>query len=736
MRQRLERARSVRALSRPTLRSPHPLRHAAIAALLAAPALAFASGVSVRMDFSDPSTSPFPSDRFTKVDWTQNTFKRVHLPKPDCAVQVSDCADIDVINTLDGFNTQPRITVPFTGDIDVSTVTSETVFIVNLGDTLSGAGFGEKVGVNQVQWDSANKTLVFESDELLAQHSRYLLVVTDGVRDAAGDRIEPGRFGRFKAAPGIDEWRDHALMGYRKNLLDAEHAARHSPRQRIVALSLFTTQSITADLEKIQRQIQRSNPAPVDFMIGNGGTARAVFAPGALAGIQWQRQTGTAPSFTASFLPTPALNVVPGSVGTLAFGKFRSPDYENAAKFIPATGTLLGTPQPQGTNELVVEIMLPSSPKPAQGYPVAIFGHGFTDSMYGAPWTVASVLASQGIATIAINVVGHGGGALGTLNVLPSAGAPVVVPAGGRGFDQDGNGTIDSTEGVGAVGAQSIISSRDGLRQTVVDLMQLVRQVQVGVDVDGDGHVDLDANRIYYSGQSFGGIYGTIFLGTERDVKAGVPNVGGGSITEVARLGGFRVLTGLALATRVPQLLNLAPTATLPVPLNFNEDIPLRNLPPVVGNVPGASAIQLVLERNEWVQQSGNPVTYAPYIRKQPLRGNTAKPIIFQFAKGDQTVPNPTSTAIIRAGAFADRATFYRNDLSFAATGGGVPKNPHTFLTNIGLAAAAPFAVAAQMQIATFFATGGASVIDPDGAGPIFETPIVLPLPESLNFLP
>ena len=54
-----------------------------------------------------------------------------------------------------------------------------------------------------------------------------------------------------------------------------------------------------------------------------------------------------------------------------------------------------------------------------------------------------------------------------------------------------------------------VVSNRDGLRQTVVDLMQLVREIQVGVDVDGDGTADLDASRIYYFGQSFGGIYGT-----------------------------------------------------------------------------------------------------------------------------------------------------------------------------------------------------------------------------------
>ena len=65
-----------------------------------------------------------------------------------------------------------------------------------------------------------------------------------------------------------------------------------------------------------------------------------------------------------------------------------------------------------------------------------------------------------------------------------------------------------------------------------------------------------------------------------------------------------------------------------------------------------------------------------------------------------------------------------------------IPKNPHTFLTNIFTAATAPYAVAAQTQIATFFASDGSVVIDPDGAGPFFETPIVLPLPEALNFIP
>ena len=678
-------------------------------------AVASAAGVSVKIDRSSPDKGPFPSDRFTRLDFSQKTFLRVHLPKPDCNARPSDCADIDVLNTLDGFNVQPRITVPFTGAIDVNTVNSETVFLINLGDTRSGDGFGQRVGINQVSWNPGTNTLVFESDEQLNEHTRYVLVVTDGVRDAVGDPIGAPRWDRLDP--------------------DDRDARRHVPpaRHRIAALSVFTTQSATADLDKIRDQIKRSEPAPVEFMVGQGpsGAVRAVFPLSEVAAIRFNRQVGTAPVFATSFLPTPALNVVPGSVAQIAFGKFRSPDYQTADKFIPATPTRTGRPVPQSTNDIHFELFLPAGPKPAGGWPVAIFGHGFTDSMYGAPWVVASVLASRGIATIAINVVGHGGGALGTLAVLRTNGEAVVVPAGGRGIDQDGNGTIDSTEGVNAAPPRTLIGSRDGLRQTVIDLMQLVRQIEAGVDVDGDGAADLNDSRIFYAGQSFGGIYGTILLGVESNIQAGVPNVAGGSVTEVARLGVFRPLVGITLATHIPSLINLND----PSGIAFNENIPLRDQPAVVNDVAGAMDIQKYLDYSEWAQQAGNPVAYAAYIRKHPLGGNTPKPVIFQFAKGDQTVPNPTASAIIRAGDLTGQTTYFRNDLAFAVNP-AISKNPHTFLTNIASPAGAPFAVGAQIQIAVFFASGGVLVVDPDGIGPFFEVPIAGPLPETLNFIP
>jgi hypothetical protein len=42
------------------------------------------------------------------------------LPLPDPAVGPSDYADITVINTLDGFNITPRISILFTGEIDLA----------------------------------------------------------------------------------------------------------------------------------------------------------------------------------------------------------------------------------------------------------------------------------------------------------------------------------------------------------------------------------------------------------------------------------------------------------------------------------------------------------------------------------------------------------------------------------------------------------------------------------------
>jgi hypothetical protein len=720
------------------------------------------SAVHPLFDLGSTATGAFPSDRFTVADTTQNTGRRVNLPLPDLITHPSDYDDTQVLNTLDGFNMQPRLSIPFDGPIDVNTVNSQDVFLLSMGDTLDSHDHGGRVvGINQVVWDPATNTLYVESNDLLDQHARYALIMTNGVHDAGGHPVEATL--AFRLAPlTLALSHDPVLRSYGLEMVEGLVAAHRAGvrEQDIVTASVFRTESATAVLEKIRDQIHAGTPDPADFNLGRGGE-RTVFNRGDVTGIHWEQQTGdNPPSFTPTDLNLSLLDVIPGAVGQIALGKYHSPDYEvHPGEYIPPVGTRTGEPVAPSGNDIYFNLYLPSGEKPAGGWPVAIFGHGLTTSKNNS-LQIAATLAAHGIATIAINMVGAGFGPLGTLTVNQASGDPVTLSAGGRGFDQNGDHVIGNTEGFYAARPQAIISARDGQRQTAADLMQLVRVIEVGMDVDGDGVPDLDPSHIYYDGVSQSGNIGTVFLAVEPDVQVGVLDVPGGSLTDEFRLSVnlLRPVVGAALAAREPPLVN-SPGITVIDGVQvaapyFNENLPLRNgIPftvhladgtdqviqsPVINSVPGAVAIQQALEDQGWAMMAGDQLTYAPHLRKAPLLGVPAKSVIVQFAKGDQTVPNPTTTALLRAGDLADRATFYRNDLAHAEDQ-MVPKNPHLFMVSIGSSIALVRAIArgAQEQIATFFASNGTVVIQPPGVPEeFFEVPIAGPLPEGLNFIP
>jgi len=699
-----------------------PFLMIASAAVVLCPSFAMANGVQAIFSLDTPGGGPFPSDRFTVPDATHLTGLRVNLPQSNCANQVSDCLDIAVLNTLDGFSLQPRMSIPFTGPINVGTVNSTNVFLIR--DNNSKFGSAKVIGINEIVWDPAANVLHVESDEFLEQHTRYVLIVTRGIRDGSGDPVEVGAFSQFRRDLNFGHTKDSRLKEYRKSLLDSLELARAVgiAEEDIVSASVFTTQSATAILEKIRNQIKSVVPPPASFDLGPGSST-TVFPVSAITGIDKKEQRNTISPLTTVVVPLSLLKAFPG-VEAVAFGKYASPDYETTGKFIPAVGTRTGVPAIQAVNDIYFNLFVPVGTPPSGGWPVAIFGHGLGNSKDSAAFAVASTMGANGIATLAINAVGHGRGPLSTLTVNRTAGGPVTFSAGGRGIDQDGNTSIDTFEGLSAAppNAQTV-AYRDGLRQTAIDLMQLTRVIETG------GIPGLDGTRIYYFGQSLGGIYGTIFLGVEPSIRAGVPSVPGGSLFTVARLApAFRPLVGQLLGTRVPSLINIGG-------IFFNENLPLRNQPPVINTVPGAIAIQKMIDNGEWTGQAGDPVAYAPHLRRDPLEGMSSKPIIIQFAKGDQTVPNPAASALLRAGDLADRATYFRNDLAFALNP-ATPKNPHGFLSSITVPSVSAYAFEAQAQVAAFFLSEGATTIDPDGVGPIFETPVAGPLPEELNFIP
>ena len=162
------------------------------------------------------------------------------------------------------------------------------------------------IGINQAVWDVATTTLHVESDEILDQHTRYALLVTKGVLDEDGQAVKAAKaFLNFVDDSNSESTGDRGLDAYRtllRDTLSQLDAARVVPRGQVVAASVFTTQSVTAVLEKIRDQIKLGTPTLADFALGPAGT-RAVYPLSEVTDVVSVRQTGTAPTFSPPALP-------------------------------------------------------------------------------------------------------------------------------------------------------------------------------------------------------------------------------------------------------------------------------------------------------------------------------------------------------------------------------------------------------------------------------------------------
>ncbi|MDA8016096.1 MAG: hypothetical protein MPN21_01510, partial [Thermoanaerobaculia bacterium] len=211
-----------------------------------------AAGISVKFDRHAPAATPMPSNLFTVPAPEHTTGREVRLPLPDCAAHPSDCTLVAALNTLDGFNLQPRLSIPFTGSIDPHTATEETVFLLRLSDprghsVSTSPQHVEKIALNQLVWDATSQTLHAESDEFLQQNTHYALIVTRSVRDGFGRKLSRRGFLRFlkRLYSTPDGW------PYLYELSSAVVAARAAGISftDLAGVSVFTTQTTTTALE-------------------------------------------------------------------------------------------------------------------------------------------------------------------------------------------------------------------------------------------------------------------------------------------------------------------------------------------------------------------------------------------------------------------------------------------------------------------------------------------------------
>ena len=663
----------VRARSRHTT----PMAVAAVSAVALLGAAGTASASSAGTPLVRPGhpkvgqarvTSLFPSNALTVRDGSQATGRRIALPFPDCRVQVTDCHDVALLDRLDGFDLDPRLAMRFDRPVDPAAVATATTVAA-----VSGRGRG--VGVDRVVYDAVSRTVYAHPARQLAPGATYRLSVGGG----------------------------RAHLRY--------------------ASSVFTTESATAGLLSMRRQLD------------DGSAYRAASIPAVARGLKVDSvvpAAGAVLSYTADMgskgglVTSPVDNTSSTAAGSYVFGSYLAPSWLDADSVIAQRPTGGPGPRVTGQARLPFVLILPAGPVPAGGWPVAVFGHGFTRSDADL-FLAADFNASRGLATIATDVVGHGYGPRSSWKAVSAAGTTPDIPAYARGVDQNHDGMITSTEGSSAPAQpapDASVGSRDGLRQTVADVMSLVRAVGRGLALPGHAGTVLRRTAVSYYGQSFGGIYGVMLGGTDPLVPVLAPHVSGGPIRESARLSpAFRPLVTQDLGQRQPSLLNGGYDG-------FTESMPLRGDAPVTAPARGAPAIQQASANETWIDRSGSPETFAPLLRARPPAGSAAKRVLLSNAFGDQTVPNPTTYTELLAGGLFDRESLYRNDRTPNAG-----MNPHGFLLDPRFVRGN---TQEQNQIVTFLASAGTRTINPDPAGPasVFEVPINNPNElRTLNFV-
>ncbi|MEJ7608585.1 MAG: hypothetical protein WKF37_20520 [Bryobacteraceae bacterium] len=284
--------------------------------------------VSVLFDPARPEIGPFPTDALTVADTSQKTGLRVNLPLPDCAVQTTTCETYRLLNELDGFNLHPRVSVRFSGPVSPGSAQSGVVILWLNNLTAEERGLqpaGHVTALERAIIDPATNTLYAKPVDAMDQHRRYLLVITDAVREASGLPVT--------ADPAFRACITAPATAYCRQLAAEVQAAAPRVRGTIVGAALFTTLSATNWVESARAAVQN---APVNLKrTGNVNLS-------SLAAATLRQQTGTNPvAFTDFTVPIPG--VTASGVDRVFFGSYSSLNYVDSRQIItrqPAVSTV------------------------------------------------------------------------------------------------------------------------------------------------------------------------------------------------------------------------------------------------------------------------------------------------------------------------------------------------------------------------------------------------------------
>jgi dienelactone hydrolase len=472
-----------------------------------------------------------------------------------------------VLNTLDGFGTfEGAINVTFSEAFDPDSL-ADNILVYKRADRGEAVADSEPLPsaalvlvpgmTTRFDADCANPAMINQLTIIpripLDQKSTYVVALKSGIKTATGadftatftwslvrqpenpvtvvdgdvvaDRtpLNPSDPEDLASLLGVNQlWMAHAqAMAFLKS--------RNVAHTDVLLAWEFNTQTTTEPLD----------PAVADSPASKVGTSpllQVASITGGAGGEAFLRSVLPANSCSADGGPLPCQAVADVYAGGLGSPRYQAQRPEVVAKPprtapLPPYGANFGGPIPgawdhpsaptaNGSEVIVTLALTPAAPCAVTGCPTVIFQHGLGQSKTNV-FAIGSQLAATGYAVVAIDAVGHDSRAvrISDQGMCANGGTP------------PDNLTAPPRSGTTAACYAPFLSpdlgaTRDNIRQTVLDQQALVAALKAcGTTACND--LKVDPARILYMGQSLGGIMGSMTVGINPDVKAGVLNVPG-----------------------------------------------------------------------------------------------------------------------------------------------------------------------------------------------------------------
>ncbi len=467
------------------------------------PIASFSASPSADLDEAEAWLSmPHPSDHRRddtgKPDWTD-------FPDPNRVDLLDDY--LDIIADLDGHGLSSPIFIRFDAPLDSNAIplqpaptrtSSDRIQLVDI--TPSSPEYGRRRPVRWQWWNDAqtyvpNQTLAVAPawGFPLRESTIYALILTKNLTGEDGAPIQtPGLLTALLEGENEDSCENTAVPS---DWLDAYSPLRafldsdSDLKERIGAATVFTTQSLSDDLEAIRATLQEDGPT---------------YTPNTWKTLGENGETWEAKSYKWTSRSTVDF--------FLLEGRLTVPNYQVGSIPYDRNGQLNiveGIPTPVAQENIRFTLTIPSTPPPgdAECFPIIEYAHGTTGSAYSMVDETSGRLAARGLAAISIDMPLHG--------------------------ERDGGRTFDKN--AASFNFINPDSARSMFRQAAIDTFSLTAFINNGLTIEASSSptgeaICFDTTKIGYFGHSQGGLSGSIAAAYENDISAWVISGAGGGL--------------------------------------------------------------------------------------------------------------------------------------------------------------------------------------------------------------